>query len=93
MTAPTAATSSRIDANSKTNRNFVSSSWPICSGVPKLAGSAAPRESIAFRPEPSIAMHSSTNSAPAASIAAPTSPVPGTPSGSSCPPMYATTNT
>src|SRR6476620_8041920 len=34
-TAPTAAISSRNDATSKGSRNFVSSSSPICSGVPK----------------------------------------------------------
>ena len=62
-TAPTAAMSSRKEATSKGSRNFVSSSWPMCSGLPKVAPTVGPSVEIAFRPEPSTAMASSTKSA------------------------------
>ena len=62
-TAPTAAMSSRNDATSKGSRNFVSSSSPMRSGLPKVASTVGPSLESAFSPEPSTAMASSTNSA------------------------------
>jgi len=61
--------SSRNDAASKGSRNFVSSSSPICAGWPKPARKGAPAESIAFRPDPSVAIASSTKSATAKTTA------------------------
>ena len=62
-TAPTAAMSSRNDATSNGSRKFVSSSSPICAG---RAEAGVVLRAVACRspsgPEPSIAMHSSTNS-------------------------------
>ena len=93
-TAPTAAISSRNDATSKASRNFVSSSSPIWSGEPKPSTYGAPSVSIAFRPVPRIAMHSSTSSATANSAEVARSVGPGGwETGASSLPTYAVTKT
>ena len=97
ITAPTAATSSSIEAASNAIRKCVRNSRPISAAVPKPVSAAspvapwmpAPSVPSASSPEPSTAMHSSANSAPANSSettrSAPRPPLPP-PSGSSWPP-------
>src|SRR5215213_4918371 len=95
MTAPTAAMSSSSDATSNATRNFVRNRRPISAAVPKPVSAAsplappipAPSVLSASRPEPSTAMHSSANSAPANSIETIRSPpLPPLVSGASWPP-------
>jgi hypothetical protein len=86
-TAPTAATSSRIDAASNGSRNFCSSSSPIAPGDPKLGPTFAPSESSWLNPEPTTAIVTTASRAVANSAPAWAMPPVSLRGGSCTPPM------